>query len=160
MITLCQWNAIELGNGKRELTCVNCGTIRVTRAVSYHRACTGVSGGKKSTIYKDEPHPKTKSIAGTKLKEILGEIGIKEEGGCGCGDRKNQMNDWDLQTCRENRNEIIGWLKKAASEKTWGKKLKAGTKLISQPWFNPIDPYGSIVDEAIRRAELEEKDKS
>lgn len=32
-------------------------------------------------------------------------------------------------------------------------KLLIGAKLLAKPWFNPLRPYDSILDEAIRRAE-------
>ena len=39
-------------------------------------------------------------------------------------------------------------------------KLKAAKQVIGQPWFRLLDPFGSIVDEAIRRAEEKEKKNS
>lgn len=37
------------------------------------------------------------------------------------------------------------------------RKLIIGAKLLQKPWFNPLRPYDSILDEAIRRAEEKEK---
>lgn len=83
----------------------------------------------------------TPSGVGTELKKLLRSYGIRGEGGCGCKKHAAKMDAWGIEGCRERREEIIGWLIAAAKDRGWVKRLAA--KIAS----------GSLVDEAIRRAE-------
>lgn len=63
--------------------------------------------------------------------------------------------------CRRFRGAIVSYLKKREKELGWGQRLSAAYKLLAkglfvERWFNPLDPIGSIVDEAIKRAEAKE----
>lgn len=91
---------------------------------------------------------------GRQLRRLLAEMEIVGEDGCDCGTKAKQMDLWEVDGCREHRAEIVEWMKEAAATKGWAEKIKVGAKLLAQPWFNPLDSYGSIVDEAIRLADL------
>jgi hypothetical protein len=64
------------------------------------------------------------------------------------------MDTWGADGCREHRGEIVDWMQTAAESKGWAAKMAAGWKMLGESWFNPLDPFGSLVDEAIRRASI------
>jgi len=90
--------------------------------------------------------------SGEHLRRLLHELDITSREGCGCKERISQMDGWG-RACAGHRAEIASWLQEAAAERGWLEKIRTGVKLLAQPWFNPVYPYGSIVDEAIRRSE-------
>lgn len=63
------------------------------------------------------------------------------------------MDIWGCDGCRENRDTIIGWLQDAAGKASWGEWWAFVKAVSGREWFRPLEAYGSIVDEAIRRAE-------
>jgi transposase len=67
-------------------------------------------------------------------------------------DPTRKMNLWGAEGCRVHRAAIAAWLKESAAATSWLEKAATAAKLIGKSWFNPLDPYGSLVDEAIRRA--------
>lgn len=89
--------------------------------------------------------PGTEAMALTKL------LGI--EACSACELRAAQMNIWGVEGCRKNRALIVSWFAEASASRSWMVKVKAGVRAVSQPWFDPLDPFGCIVDEAIRVAE-------
>jgi hypothetical protein len=92
---------------------------------------------------------------GTELADILAEAGATSDHCPGmCERHRLAMNAWGPARCRECRQQIIAWLR-AAAFKTWVlKQLQIGWSLARESWFDPHDPVGCIVDEAIRRAEF------
>jgi len=62
------------------------------------------------------------------------------------------MDDWGVDGCLENREIIVKWMKEAAFSRWFHQQVAIGWSLAGEPWFRPLDPFGSIVDEAIRRA--------
>jgi len=89
---------------------------------------------------------------GTHLKRLLAELGVAEKSSCGCNKYASQMDAWGVEGCRSRRSEICSHLKENA---TWRGKFTAAVKAIQTGiWISPLDPYGSLVDEAIRRAEI------
>jgi hypothetical protein len=93
-----------------------------------------------------------RSGPGSELARLLKEIGVKVD--CSiCSEWKRQMNLWGIDGCKEHRQDIIDRLKKAAGEASWSQTFTAASGLLSKSWFLIFDPYGSIVDEAIRRSE-------
>ena len=93
---------------------------------------------------------------GTELKKLLGSLGLTTTDDCKCNSRAAEMDRKGAQWCREHRDEIIGWLKEEAAKRSWrdvaGAVLKAATGE-----FRPsiLDPFGSLVDEAIRRSDAQ-----
>lgn len=90
---------------------------------------------------------------GTHLHRIIGELGYTEAAGCGCWSMILWMNELGIEGCKkpETRACIVKQLKKSAAKVKRTEKLKTAWKLaFSVNWF---DPFGSLVDEAIRRAE-------
>jgi hypothetical protein len=91
---------------------------------------------------------------GTELRQLLKEIGVKVS--CqGCRNWEARMNKWGPDGCREYRTEIIQRLKEAVSGTSWATVLTTGAGLLGKSYFSILDPFGSLVDEAIRRAETQ-----
>lgn len=91
---------------------------------------------------------------GTELKNLLKSIGIEASPSCACNKRMNDMNVWGVEVCKEKRQEIVGWLQEERDKRGWGAVLSAAVLGVSQGlWLNPFDLLGSLVDEAIKRAE-------
>lgn len=94
---------------------------------------------------------------GTELEKILhGELGIADDGCKLCKAIADRMDRAGPDGVRRRRAEFAEHLRKAADKKGWGTKLTAalgsvtsGLALRIKPW----DIYGSLIDEAIRRAE-------
>lgn len=92
---------------------------------------------------------------GTELKLLIRELKLRI--GCGsCDKMAAEMNANGIDWCRANREQIAQHLRdKAAKVKTWDKLKAAALAIASGLAFriDPLDVYGSLVDEAIRRAE-------
>lgn len=91
---------------------------------------------------------------GTELRKLIKEIGVKFECSA-CAQMAIQANRWGIDGCRlpENRAAIIAKLKAGVKEASWSDWLAAAGGMARADWFSILDPFGSIVDEAIRRAE-------
>lgn len=89
------------------------------------------------------------------LLSYLGFSGICSE----CSERAKRMNRWGVTGCRkpENHQQIIDWLTKEKDSAGLIEKLRAVVIASQEPWFSFSDPIGSLVDEAIRRAEAKEQ---
>lgn len=90
---------------------------------------------------------------GDHLHELLTKIGLQPTTTCQCEQRRVAMNSWGITGCREHREEIVGWLREAGSQLSYSQQFAAFAALASESWWSLTDPYGSLVDEAIRRAE-------
>lgn len=70
-----------------------------------------------------------------------------------------KMNRWGTAGCRERREEIVTHLQKQAEKFGWTGLLYVAARTIGSGLafrLSLIDPIGSLVDEAIRRAEAKE----
>lgn len=97
---------------------------------------------------------------GTELKKILSSLGIDPAPTCDCNARAYEMDAWGVDGCRQRREEIIGWMKEGQSRWGWAAKFSAMGKAVATGLafrLNPLDPFPSLVDEAIRRAEAAEQ---
>lgn len=113
---------------------------------------------------------------GTELKKLLKEMGIEASSRCACNARALQMDQWGVEGCEENFEQVVDWLQTGSDrwiaeviqdgdeEKrvTWTdkikKKLQIATSAITSGLafkLNPLKPYDSLVRESIRRAKLE-----
>jgi hypothetical protein len=104
--------------------------------------------------------PRTPAGPGTELKTLLAGMGITEASGCNCGSKAALMDAWGVEGCRSRQPEIVAWLAEQQKARGWGATLAAGLKAITSGLafsLDPLDPLGSLVDEAIRRAEGKEK---
>lgn len=91
---------------------------------------------------------------GTELAAILKGLGVEQ---ClPCQGRAKRMDEWGIEGCRANRAAIVGWMKEGLSRQgvnvaLWAAALAVRSGLAFR--LNLLDPLGSLVDEAIRRAE-------
>jgi hypothetical protein len=133
------------------LTCPSCGysVAEIGGESHWRRTCKP----KAVAIQSPALPPSDLTGPGSRLAEVLKSLGLPTSySGCQCAARTRQMNAWAVSGCREHRGEIIGWLQEAAAATSWTDRLSAAVAAISAPWFRPLDPYGSLVDEAIRLA--------
>jgi hypothetical protein len=94
---------------------------------------------------------------GTEAKKILSEIGIAENLGCDCNMKATIMDIWGIDRCRQERDTLIAWFEEGAPRWGWVDKVRAATNAALQVktfFLKSTNPYASIVDESIRRAEL------
>jgi hypothetical protein len=96
--------------------------------------------------------PEERGGPGTEMVKLLKENGADAAWCEGCKGRALAMDAWGVKGCQERRAEIVDWLKTAAAEKSWLEKAGVAWSLSQHPWFDPLDPFGCLVDEAIRRA--------
>jgi hypothetical protein len=93
---------------------------------------------------------------GTELRALLAGLGQDGRGGCSCAARVRRMDEWGVAGCKANRAEIVGWLREERARVGWWQKARAAVLGVAggaMAWLDPRDPLGSLVDEAIRRAE-------
>lgn len=93
---------------------------------------------------------------GTELKGLLESIGIEQDPTCDCVARMEQMDRWGVEGCAKNRETIVAWLKKGQDRWNWKEKVAAAARAVTSGLalrLSLANPFGSLVDEAIRLAE-------
>jgi len=93
---------------------------------------------------------------GSQLWKLLEGIGIEHKATCNCIHWAEKMNKWGKNGCNENRKLIIENMKNNAKSYGWGDISKAVTKSITSGLafkLSIVDPYGSLLNEAIRLSE-------
>lgn len=96
---------------------------------------------------------------GTELKAILASLGPIPRN-CKCNERARQMDVWGVAGCREHREQILAWLRQEKVKLGWLARLNAAVGAVRTGLafhLDPRDVAGSLLDEAIRRAEAKEK---
>ena len=91
---------------------------------------------------------------GSNLLELTSELELKPSSNCDCHARAKQMDEWGASGCKEHYEGIIGWLKESFKEVTWADTFRGYRKARKTKWFRTLAPFESILDEAIRRAEV------
>lgn len=92
---------------------------------------------------------------GSQIWKLLEKLGIKHNAGCGCLDWAERMNLWGPELCDKNRAQIIEHMKNSAKNYDWGDISVAVIKAVKTGIafrLSILDPYGSLLDEAIRLA--------
>lgn len=90
---------------------------------------------------------------GSELVSLICELGADPNNHCDCAAKAAQMNAWGVAGCREHRAEIVAWLWESAWKQWITTQASVAWEMRQEPWFKLLDPLGSLVDEAIRRAE-------
>lgn len=96
---------------------------------------------------------------GSELWRLLESLGIQHTPTCGCLGFAEQMNAWGVAGCRLARAEIVEHMRTRAPAYGWATFMHAAGRalLTGLAWrIDLTDPYGSLVDEAIRRAEADQ----
>jgi hypothetical protein len=100
---------------------------------------------------------------GTEMFEMLQEIGVTERPNCSCKSTALQMDRWGVAGCREEPNFkwILDQVNHNAVNWSWAEKFQiaATAALDTKNWklawrLNPLDLNRSLIEEAIRRAEM------
>jgi hypothetical protein len=95
---------------------------------------------------------------GSHLWRLLESLGVRHSDECDCLAWAERMNAWGPAGCRQQRAAIVAHMRDSARNYGWGDLAKAAAKALMTglAWqLNPLDLYGSLLDEAIRRAESE-----
>lgn len=95
---------------------------------------------------------------GTELKKLLESLGVTMPPNCDCNAHMAEMNRNGVAWCQANRAKVMEWLAEGRKQTAWRTQLGAALRGVANgltgSWSpNPTDPLGSLVDEAIRRAE-------
>lgn len=99
---------------------------------------------------------------GSELWRLLVSLGIRHKPSCDCLGLAERMNAWGPVGCRLARQEIVEQLRRNSQAYGWGDVAGAAIKAVATglAWrLSPIDPYGSLLDESIRRAVIAEKSR-
>ena len=100
---------------------------------------------------------KANSGPGTELEMILKTLGVQAKIGCSCASIKNKMNQWGVSGCQDpvNLAWIVAQMEANAAKYSWLEKVQVAMSAAASPLafvIDPLDIYGSLVNEAIRRA--------
>lgn len=130
-------------------TCPNCRRDFQVRVFPFYCSCLWVyvdarDPGRRADVI---PRPSV----GRELTALLAELGLSYKPDCGCHAKAMAMDAWGPAGCVANRDLIIAWLEEAYETATWLEAIRAGWR---GAWkLNPLDPFGSLLDEATRRVE-------
>jgi hypothetical protein len=93
---------------------------------------------------------------GAELKKLLASLGIDSMPGCACNAKAAEMDAWGVRGCLERRDEIAAWMRENGKKRRWGCKFRAALRALASGLafrLDLSDPYGSLVDMAIQRAQ-------
>lgn len=97
-----------------------------------------------------------KDGCGTELAGIIKALRQRTKAGCGCGALRREMNELGIQGCRRERERLAGELRKKAAKVGLTSKAIAAWAVVTSGLaieIDWLDPCGSMIDLAIRRAE-------
>lgn len=92
---------------------------------------------------------------GSHLWRLLESLGIEHTTTCSCLPWAERLNAWGPRGCELARSEIVAHMKSSAKNYGWGDVAAAAIAALQSglAWkLNPLDLYGSLLDEAIRLA--------
>jgi hypothetical protein len=93
---------------------------------------------------------------GSQIWLLLESLGVRHTPDCVCLTYAERLNAWGTAGCRLARAEILQHLRDNAGRYGWSAFATAAAKAVTTgavfSWLKISDPYGSLVDEAIRRA--------
>ena len=75
---------------------------------------------------------------GTELKKILARFGIRHGVGCKCERRVKIMDQRGPKWCRENIDEIVGWLKEEADKRNLPFVKRLGKYIVNRAIKNSL----------------------
>jgi hypothetical protein len=102
---------------------------------------------------------------GTEMFEMLKDIGVTDKPNCTCKATANQMDIWGVEGCRDPQNFqwILNQVNQNATNWSWTDYLRVAAINVLNPttwnlaWkIDPTDIHGSLIREAIRRAECKQ----
>jgi hypothetical protein len=90
---------------------------------------------------------------------MLRGLGVNPAAGCDCKAKARKMDEWGIEGCKANRDMIVGWMREGVGRWGWSDRLKAAAMAVTSGLafkLDVLDPFPSLIDEAIRRAEEQE----
>ncbi len=98
-------------------------------------------------------------LVGSEVKELSRSLGFQPTKQCGCEKLRRKMDRLGVAGCRQEFASLAEQLREKYDATSWSDRAKAsGWAVLTGLAFalNPLDPIGSLLTEAIRRAELAE----
>ncbi len=95
---------------------------------------------------------------GSHLWRLLSGLGIEHKQTCDCLSLARRMNDLGPECCRAERDSLAAEMRANAGNYGWGEAVTAAVRAVTSglAWrLNPLDVYGSLLDEAIWLAAAE-----
>ncbi len=126
-----------------------------TRCTGY-LADSNQNGDTTSQAHPLQRQRKSGSGVGTELKIMLNQLALVPRSGCECDAMADEMDALGVVGCRRERPRLVAHLEKAYAKLGLSRRQEIELWLKAIPvWIvvNPLDPAGSLLDEAIRRAE-------
>ncbi len=151
----CVWGSVEsLGLGRARMQCVDCGEWTPPITGDLLRVS-------KQCPAKNQLLPVRLNV-GSQLRRIIDDLNVNKRAGCGCDQLEFDLNVAGPAVCRAQRAAIIVRLRKNASYYGVGDWTKAAVAAIKRgmTFIKLRDVVGSLLDEAIRRAETEEASRA
>jgi hypothetical protein len=89
---------------------------------------------------------------------MLDAIGVQEKADCSCKLVRRKMDEWGVVGCQDPANLawITSQMEANAAKYSWFEKVQVAMSAAVSPLaavIDPLDIYGSLVREAIRRAD-------
>lgn len=120
-------------------------------------------------LEREQRDRRLRHYVGWHMEQITKSLRLKPHSKCTCKSLAARMNRLGPEGCRRERASLVEDLKKNAKKYTWGdvakavamttKNAVASAVHLERPWIpNPLDPYGSMLDEAIGRAESAQRE--
>lgn len=108
--------------------------------------------------------PMCKGVPGTQMLKLTKELGVIEKPNCTCRAVAKKMDAWGTEGCSlpENHAWIVEQIRANAAKWTWAEKIGIAMRAATSDLMlviDPLDIYGSLVKEAIRRADCVESTK-
>lgn len=155
-----------------------CPRYKIRMTANRHAACAGTNDwpAEKREKYlafllgraegrKDQAEDRVRrrrlaGIPGTKLKQMFAEVGANPdtEDKCGCKELAEWMDDIGINGCKKFRESTAFKIKQNFEKLSEEEKQEFAVRAMTSSWAAVIDPtdlFGSMIDEAIRRAEAE-----
>ena len=100
---------------------------------------------------------------GTEFHNLALQLGIRDKPSCSCKALRRDMDRLGVAGCRAQRDRLLSVIRQNYQQVTSAEKVMAAARAVSSGLaltINPLDPVGSLFDEAVRRAEAAESNPS
>jgi len=145
--------------------CSDITTVPVEVRESFARLCEQVDTEEKHNALVEKKKAESQAwlvksrrqgSPGTEFKLLVDSLGVSIPGCEGCQGTMARMDYSGIDGCRERREEFISEIKERAKSIGWLDYAHVAVNAVKSGLafsINPLDPIGSLYDEAVRRAE-------
>lgn len=98
---------------------------------------------------------------GTEFKALAESLGVTMPPGCNCNAIRIEMDKLGVAGCRRERARLLDGIRSNAAKLSWAESVSAAAAAVTTGLaftLSPLDPIGSLFDEAVRQAEAEAAD--